>query len=79
MSSIEQRLRNVLVDWFWISEGDVSQESTVDSLGMDSLDEVEFVMGAEEKFDIQIPDAEAEQCKTFGDFVAMVTRIVEGK
>lgn len=33
---------------------------TIDDLGLDSLETVEYVMGLEEKFDIEIPDEEAD-------------------
>ena len=36
-------------------------ESFIDDLGADSLDTVELVMAFEEKFDIEIPDEDAEK------------------
>ena len=36
-------------------------DSTKESLGMDSLDDVEFVMAIEEVFDIEIPDEDCEK------------------
>jgi acyl carrier protein len=38
--------------------------SFTDDLGADSLDLVEFVMAMEEKFDIDIPDEDAENITT---------------
>lgn len=40
----------------------------------DSLDFIELVMTAEERFDIVIDEAAAEGVKTFGDFVKLVTQ-----
>ncbi len=48
----------------------------VDDLGMDSLDHVEFIMGAEEEFDIEIPDDDAGACLTVGAAVDLVARLV---
>jgi acyl carrier protein len=38
-------------------------------LGADSLDTVELVMAFEEKFDIEIPDEDAEKMRTVGDAI----------
>ena len=39
----------------------------VDDLGADSLDTVELIMALEEKFDLEIPDGDAEKLKTVKD------------
>lgn len=44
----------------------------VKDLGADSLDVVELVMALEEKFEIEIPDEQAEKIVTVGDVVAFV-------
>ena len=49
-----------------------------EDLGADSLDEVELVMTAEEHFDIEITDEDAEKCKTVKDAVALVERLLQG-
>lgn len=49
--------------------------SFLDDLGADSLDAVELLMTAEEEFGIEITDAEAAECHTFGDSV----RLIEAK
>ncbi|KIM11279.1 MAG: acyl carrier protein [Sulfuricurvum sp. PC08-66] len=41
----------------------------VEDLGADSLDVVELVMALEEKFDIEIPDEEAESIQTVQDVI----------
>ena len=43
--------------------------SFVDDLGADSLDTVELVMAFEEKFDMEIPDEDAEKILTVQDAV----------
>jgi len=43
--------------------------SFVDDLGADSLDTVELVMAFEEKFDLEIPDEDAEKILTVQDAV----------
>jgi acyl carrier protein len=43
------------------------------------LDSVELVMGVEEEFGIQIPDAEAEKFQNVGDMLAFVVREVQAR
>ncbi len=45
----------------------VPAASFIDDLGADSLDIVELVMAMEEKFDVEIPDEDAEKIQTISD------------
>lgn len=55
----------VVVEQLSVDAGEVKVESKfVEDLGADSLDVVELVMALEEKFDIEIPDEEAEKIQT---------------
>lgn len=65
MSSIEDRVRKIVVEQLGVKEEEVSLESSfVDDLGADSLDTVELVMALEEEFDTEIPDEDAEKITT---------------
>ena len=65
MSSIEERVKKIVVEQLGVKEEEVSLESSfVDDLGADSLDTVELVMALEEEFDTEIPDEEAEKITT---------------
>jgi acyl carrier protein len=58
----------VVVEQLDVNAEDVKLESKFsEDLGADSLDVVELVMALEEKFDIEIPDSEAESIETVGD------------
>lgn len=46
--------------------------SFVDDLGADSLDAVELIMAMEEKFDIEIPDEDAEKITTVGSAIEYI-------
>ncbi len=49
---------------------DVKPESQfIQDLGADSLDTVELMMALEEKFDLEIPDEDAEKLKSVRDAV----------
>jgi len=43
-----------------------------DDLGADSLDAVELIMALEEKFNIEIPDADAEAMLTINDAIKYI-------
>jgi acyl carrier protein len=65
MSTIEERVRKIVVEQLGVKEDEVSPESSfVDDLGADSLDTVELVMALEEEFNCEIPDEEAEKITT---------------
>jgi acyl carrier protein len=62
MSSIEERVKKIVVEQLGVKEEDVKPEASfVDDLGADSLDTVELVMALEEEFECEIPDEEAEK------------------
>jgi acyl carrier protein len=65
MSSVEERVKKIVVEQLGVSEGEVKPEASfVDDLGADSLDTVELVMALEEEFDCEIPDEQAEKITT---------------
>jgi acyl carrier protein len=51
---------------------DVTIDDSFEDLGMDSLDMVELVLILEEKFEIEIPDQDAEKLSTVRDIVEYV-------
>lgn len=65
MSSIEERVRKIVVEQLGVAEEQVTPDASfVDDLGADSLDTVELVMALEEEFDAEIPDDQAESITT---------------
>ena len=65
MSSIEARVKEIVVKQLGVREEDVrNNASFVEDLGADSLDTVELVMALEEEFETEIPDEHAEQITT---------------
>ena len=70
MASIEERVRNIIVEQLGVDPAQVTPEASfVEDLGADSLDTVELVMAFEEEFDLEIPDEDAEKMQTVGDAV----------
>lgn len=56
----------------------LSEQSSFETLGFDSLDNVEFVMKAEEEFDLNIPDADAERLLSVGAVVDYLNTQING-
>ncbi|MDQ1339365.1 MAG: acyl carrier protein [Campylobacterota bacterium] len=58
-------VKAIVVEQLNVNADEVKETSRfVEDLGADSLDVVELVMALEEKFDIEIPDDEAEKIST---------------
>lgn len=65
MSSVEERVKKIVVEELGVKDEEVASEASfVDDLGADSLDTVELVMALEQEFKIEIPDEEAEKITT---------------
>lgn len=63
-------IKAVVVEQLGVNADEVKEGSKfAEDLGADSLDVVELVMALEEKFDIEIPDDEAEKIRTVQDVV----------
>ena len=70
MASIEERVRDLVVEQLGVSQDQVNpQASFIDDLGADSLDTVELVMAFEEEFGLDIPDEDAEKIMVVGDAI----------
>ncbi|MGD9488992.1 MAG: acyl carrier protein [Calditrichaceae bacterium] len=72
--AIEEKVREIIIDQLGVDEAQVKPEASfIDDLGADSLDTVELVMAFEEKFEIEIPDEDAEKMRTVGDAITYLT------
>ena len=71
--AIFDEVRDVVVEQLSVAADAVKMESKIiEDLGADSLDVVELVMALEEKFDVEIPDSEAEKLISIADVVIML-------
>ena len=69
-------VKEVVVEQLSVNADEVKEESKfVEDLGADSLDVVELVMALEEKFDIEIPDEDAEKIATVTDAINFIENI----
>ncbi len=66
-------IKEVVVEQLDCDPAEVKEDSRfIEDLGADSLDVVELVMALEEKFDIEIPDEDAEKIKTVADAIKYI-------
>jgi acyl carrier protein len=78
MSTVEERVKKIVVEQLGVKEDEVSGESSfVDDLGADSLDTVELVMALEEEFNCEIPDEEAEKITTVQQAIGYIKEHAE--
>lgn len=60
----------VIAEFVDVDPADITLDTTIESLKIDSLDMVEIVMSLEEKYDIQIE--EQGEIKKIGDLVELI-------
>ncbi|MGC8867538.1 MAG: acyl carrier protein [Elusimicrobiales bacterium] len=67
---ILKELTKLIADSLRIEIDEIKEDSKfIDDLGADSLDIAELIMAMETRFDIEIPDEDAQKIKTVGDAV----------
>jgi acyl carrier protein len=74
MSTIE-RLRKLFVDKFDFNIEELKPDTTLEYLGLDSLDKIEFMFDIENEFSIKIPDQEFK-VTTIQDIVEAIDRFI---
>jgi acyl carrier protein len=71
--SIADKVIGIVCDQMGVDKDQVNENTSfVNDLGADSLDTVELLMEFEEKFDLTIPEEEAEKIQTIGDAVKYI-------
>ena len=74
MSSVEERVKNIIVTQLGVKAEDVKNESKfIDDLGADSLDTVELVMALEEEFSVTVEEEELEGIETIQSAFELIT------
>jgi acyl carrier protein len=73
--SILEEAKEVVAEQLSVEADTIKPDSKfIDDLGADSLDIVELVMALEEKFDIEIPDSDAESIITLQNAVDYIEK-----
>jgi acyl carrier protein len=70
---VMEDIRGILVEQLGVEADEVREESSFqEDLNADSLDLVELIMEMEDRFQLKIPDEDAEKIVTVGDAVDYV-------
>ncbi len=71
--NIEEQVYTIICDQMGVNKDQLSLETSfINDLGADSLDQVELVMEFEERFDLNIPEEDAEKIQTVGDAIKYI-------
>lgn len=63
-SVISIKVLKLMHEQLGVPVGEIKLDSTIEELGIDSLDEIEIVMAVEDAFDLEIPDEDCEKWET---------------
>ncbi len=73
-------LKEIIMEKLNVAEDQIKPEARFqEDLGADSLDVVELVMAIEEKFNIEVPDEDAEKIRTVGDAQEYIIQAITKK
>jgi acyl carrier protein len=76
MTDTQKKVIAIVAQQMGLSADEVTRESTVESLCIDSLDAMEIVMELEEEFEISIPDEDAQKWANVGDMIDYVEKLL---
>ena len=77
-NNTEARIITMIAEQLHIAPQDISPESTLESLGADSLDRVEMVMKLEEEFGVEVRDEDAEKLVSVADLINYINMLQAG-
>lgn len=70
--AVAKRCIEMIAETKDIPESSISMDSTLESLGLDSLDKINLGFNMEEAFNVVIPDDRLKEIRTVGDIVTGV-------
>jgi acyl carrier protein len=68
------RIKKLFLENFDFPAEQLHPEATIESIGLDSLDKIEFMFALEQEFDIKIPDREVK-LNSIQDMISVVERL----
>ena len=76
MDSTLQVLTNIIADKLEVDPATITPESTLEGLGLDSLDTFDIIFNAEDAFKIKVPNDQVS-INTLQDVVDLVDRLIK--
>lgn len=68
------KLREIISQSTDVNEENISPETTLDELGLDSIDLVDLIMTVEDAFSVSVPDEEFENIKSVSDIAEIIEK-----
>ena len=72
MESIEIKVRQAIKDVIKVSDSDITLDSVLTDMGIDSFATIDLAYTLDEAFNITVSDAEMKQIKTVKDIIEIV-------
>lgn len=73
-AKIKQKVFATIAEHLDVEINKITEVSTLDELGADSLDSVELVMALEEEINIDIPDEDVENLKNISEYIDYIQK-----
>ncbi len=70
-----ETIRNIICARFDLSETSLTEETTWEEIGADSIDLVDLISELYEKCSVSIPDEAIDDLRTFGDVVRLIDEL----
>lgn len=67
-----EKVKNIVSEGLGVEAADLTEETTFESLGADSLDLMDMVMSLEDEFSVEIDTEAVGELKTIGDVVKYI-------
>lgn len=67
-----EQVKNIVAEGLGVDVADLTEETTFESLGADSLDLMDMVMSFEDEFSVEIDTEAIGDLKTIGDVVKYI-------
>ena len=65
-----KKIKSIIVEQLSVIDpSEIKQDTTFDSMDIDSIDAVEIIMAIEDEFEVQIPDEVAEAFSSIADIM----------
>ena len=78
-SDIEQTLKESIAKQKMISFEDITLDSSLDDLGISSLDSISLVFDIEDRYGVEVPNEELKRVRTIRDIVEGVDALIQAK
>ena len=72
--SLHDQLIDTMADITGIDANEITMETTMDELGLDSLDLAELTFDLEDQFNIELNPTEVNQCATLGEIYQLINK-----